>query len=342
MTVISAYTAEQAGADLTLSQITFGPLKPYEVEIKVEYCGICHSDLSMIDNEWGASQYPLVAGHEIIGRIVALGDSTRGLQIGQRVGVGWTAESCQHCDQCISGHQNLCGEAVSTIGQHYGGFAERVRASWEWVIPLPDQLDPATAGPLLCGGITVFNPLIQHGILPYQRVGVIGIGGLGHLAIGFAHAWGCHVTAFSSDPSKADAIRAMGADAVVDSRDDRALQALTGQLDLLIVCVNVPLNWDAYLRTLAPQGRLHMVGAVLQPIPVPAFSLISGQKSVAGSPTGSPSGLRYMMRFAAQHQIAPTVQYFPMSQINDALKHVREGKARYRVVLQADFDQVNA
>lgn len=337
MTTISAYAAPAAGAALELQTFDLGELKPHEVEVQVEYCGVCHSDLSMIDNEWGMSRYPLVAGHEIIGRITAMGPAARGLEVGQRVGIGWTAESCQHCDPCIGGQHNLCSSAVATIGQHLGGFADKVRASWEWVIPLPDSLDAASAGPLLCGGITVFNPLLQHGTMPYQRVGVIGIGGLGHMAIQFARAWGCEVTAFSSDPAKTDEIMAMGASRVVNSRDPAAIRGLSGQLDLLIVTVNVPLDWNAYLQTLAPQGKLHVVGAVLEPMPIPAFTLISGQKAVAGSPTGSPLGLRRLVDFAARHQIAPTVEYFPMSQINEALQHVRDGKARYRVVLKADF-----
>jgi uncharacterized zinc-type alcohol dehydrogenase-like protein len=334
---IRSYAAASAGAELTPYDQPVAALRSHEVEVKVEYCGICHSDLSVIDNEWGSTQYPVVAGHEIIGTITALGDATRGLKLGQRVGIGWTAESCQHCNPCINGKQNLCAKSKATIVGHAGGFAESVRASWEWVIPLPDGLDPAKAGPLLCGGITVFAPLLQHNTKPFHKVGVVGIGGLGHMAIQLFKAWGCDVTAFSSNPDKQAEILAMGADHVVSSIDKRALKAIAGRLDLIVDTVNAPLEWNSYLAALAPEGVFHVVGAVLEPIKVPAFSLIGGAKSVAGSPTGSPWALRKLLDFAARSGVEPIVEEFPMSRINDAIAHVRAGKARYRVVLKADF-----
>ena len=337
MTTCRAYAAPHAGAALEPISLALGPLHPDEVEVQVEYCGVCHSDLSVIDNEWGNSRYPVVGGHEIVGRITALGSAARGLQVGQRVGIGWTADSCQHCNPCISGHQQLCSRAQATIVGHSGGFAERVRASWPWVIPLPDGLDAESAGPLLCGGITVFYPLLKYGIRATDTVGVIGMGGLGHMAIKFLRAMGCRVVAFSSNPAKREEILAMGADDVVSSTEPGTFRTLRGQLSLLISTVNVPLDWPGLLTTLAPQGRLHVVGAVLEPMPIPAFSLIGGDKSVSGSPTGSPHDLRQLVAFAARHDIRPQVEVFPMSQINAALEHVRAGKARYRVVLKADF-----
>ena len=204
MSKIKSYAAPQAGAELELYEYDAGELKAEDVEVQVDYCGICHSDLSMIDNEWGFSSYPLVAGHEVIGRVVALGSAAqdKGLKVGQRVGIGWTARSCGHCDACISGNQINCLEgAVPTI-LNKGGFADKLRADWQWVIPLPDSIDIESAGPLLCGGITVFKPLLMHHITATSRVGVIGIGGLGHIAIKLLHAMGCEVTAFSSNPAK--------------------------------------------------------------------------------------------------------------------------------------------
>ena len=334
---IRAYAAHQAGATLEPYQFDAGELQDHEVEVTVEYCGICHSDLSVIDNEWGNSQYPVVAGHEIIGTISAMGKSARGLQIGQRVGVGWTADNCQHCNPCINGKQNLCPTSTATIVGHAGGFAEKVRASWQWAIPLPEGLDPAKAGPMLCGGITVFAPLLQHNTKPFHKVGVVGIGGLGHMAIMLFKAWGCEVTAFSSSSSKTDEIKAMGADHVVSSIDKSALKKITGTLDLIVDTVNAPLHWNSYLAALAPEGVFHVVGAVLEPIQVPAFGLIGGAKSVSGSPTGSPWALRTMLDFAARTGVEPIVEEFPMSQINAAIQHVRDNKARYRVVLKADF-----
>jgi uncharacterized zinc-type alcohol dehydrogenase-like protein len=186
--MIQAWAAKGPKQKLEPFSYDPGPLQPDEVEIAVEYCGICHSDLSMIDNEWGFSSYPLVPGHEVIGRIVALGTGARGLTIGQRVGVGWACGSCMHCDQCLSGNQNLCPEGAGTIVHHQGGFADRVRAQWPWAIPIPDGVDAKEAGPLLCGGVTVFTPFVVYGLKPTDRVGVVGIGGLGHMALKFAAA----------------------------------------------------------------------------------------------------------------------------------------------------------
>ena len=219
---------------------------------------------------------------------------------------------------------------------HYGGFASRTRAHWAWAIPLPLALDAAEAGPLLCGGITVFNPLAKYAH-PTHRIGVVGIGGLGHLAVKFAAAYGCDVTAFTSTPAKFDEAKSFGAEHVVATRDSDAIRKLAGTLDLLIVTVNVTLDWEALLSTLAPNGRLHIVGAVLEPIPVPAMALIMKQASVSGSPTGSPIDILAMLEFAARHQIVPTTEHYPMSRINEALEHLEQGKARYRIVLDADF-----
>ncbi len=202
---------------------------------------------------------------------------------------------------------------------------------------MPEGIDAASAGPLLCGGITVFKPLLMHHITATSRVGVIGIGGLGHIAIKLLRAMGCEVTAFSSNPSKEQEILAMGADKVVNSRDPQALQALAGQFDLIINTVNVSLDWMPYFQALAWGGNFHTVGAVMKPFEVPAFSLIMGDRSVTGSATGSPHELRSLMKLAARAKVAPQTEEFPMSRINEALQHVRDGKARYRVVLKADF-----
>lgn len=336
MTTIRAWAANAAGQKLERFDYDPGPLPDDEVEVAVEYCGLCHSDLSMIDNAWHFSKYPLVPGHEAVGRIVAVGAQAQGLKIGQRVGVGWTARSCLHCAPCVGGDQHLCGDQTATI-THRGGFAERVRSQWLWAVPLPEGVRPEVAGPLFCGGITVFSPLLEYGISPTSRVGVVGIGGLGHMAVKFARAWGAEVTAFTSSSAKRGEAMSFGAHHVVASNDSAAIGALAGKLDLVIVTVNVPLDWQAILSTLAPRGRLHFVGAVLEPIPVPAFALIGGQKSLSGSPTGSPANLAKMLAFAARHGIEPQVEHFPMSRVNEALEHLRAGKARYRIVLDADW-----
>jgi alcohol/geraniol dehydrogenase (NADP+) len=336
MTPIRAWAAMSVGGKLERYDYDPDALPEDEVEIDIEYCGICHSDLSMIDNEWHFSAFPLIPGHEAIGRIVAAGPQVKGLKVGQRVGVGWTSRSCLHCAPCIGGDQHLCGDSLSTI-THRGGFADRVRCQWPWAIPLPEGVRPEVAGPLYCGGITVFSPLMEYGISPTSRIGVVGIGGLGHMAIKFARAWGAEVTAFTSTLTKRDEAMAFGAHRVIASNDPAAIKALTGSLDLIIVAVNVPLDWPALMATLAPRGRLHFVGAVLDPIALPAFALIGGQKSLSGSPTGSPASMAKMLAFCARHGIEPQVEHFPMSRANEALDHLRAGKARYRIVLDADW-----
>lgn len=337
MTRIRSWAARSARAALQPYEYDPGPLGTDEVEIAVEYCGICHSDISMLDNEWSMTQYPFVPGHEVIGRVVALGEDARGVHVGQRVGVGWNASCCTHCHACLSGNHHLCPSVQGTIVGRHGGFAERLRVHWLWAAPLPEGLEPSTTGPLLCGGVTVFNPLLLSGVKPTARVGVVGIGGLGHMALQFCNAWGCEVTAFTSSPSKREEALALGAHRVVPSRDPAAMQAIAGSLDLILYTVNVPLDWDALLATLAPQGRLHVVGAVLEPIPIPAMQLISFEQSVAGSPTGPRHVIDTMLEFAARHDIAPRVEQFPMSQVNEALIHLRQGKPHYRIVLKADF-----
>lgn len=338
-TSIQAWAANAAGQPLEPFNYEPGPLGLEEVEIQVEHCGLCHSDLSLIDNEWGIAPYPMVGGHEVIGRVVALGSSAKGLKVGQRVGLGWNASSCLHCNPCLSGLQQLCRKAQPTIIGHHGGFAERVRAHWVWVAPLPDGLDASKAGPLLCGGVTVFSPFLTYDIKPTSRVGVVGIGGLGHLALKFARAWGCEVTAFTSSESKRDEALQLGAHRVVSSIDPASMKQIAGQLDLVLVTVNVALNWKAITGTLAPNGRLHLVGVQTEALPIDTRSLMNAQRSVSASPTGSRTDIDAMLAFAARHGIAPQTEHFPMSRINEALDHLRAGKARYRVVLDADFTQ---
>ena len=334
---IKAYAATAAKSPLTPYEFDAGPLGDEHVEIAVTHCGICHSDLSMLQNDWGMSGYPLVAGHEVVGKVLAVGPSAKRVQVGQTVGLGWYSESCMCCQQCLSGNHNLCGTVQSTIVGRHGGFAEKVRAHWGWATPLPEGIDPAKAGPLFCGGITVFNPIVQCGVLPTHRVGVVGIGGLGHMALKFLNAWGCEVTAFTSSESKRDEARQLGAHHVVNSRDDGDLKKIAGSLDFILSTVNVSLDWQALMNALAPKGRLHTVGAVDKPIALAAFPMISGQKSLSGSPLGSPATTATMLDFCARHGIAPTTEFFPMSKINDAIEHLHSGKARYRVVLENDI-----
>lgn len=336
MSKITAYAAPGPKQPFVKKEFDLGPLAPEDVEVKVEYCGVCHSDLSMLNNDWGFSSYPGVFGHEAIGTVTAIGSAAKGIKVGQKVGVGWTASSCMCCRQCMSGYQHLCPTATPTIAGHLGAFATHVRSHWAWTIPVPEGLSAKDAGPLLCGGITVFNPLVTHA-KPTARVGVIGIGGLGHMGLKFANAFGCHVTAFTSGESKFAEAMGFGAHDCVSTKDAEGLKKLSGAFDLIISTVNVPLDWDAIIGALAPNGRLHVVGAVLEPIPVKAFPMIMKQAHLSGSPTGSPIGIADMLDFAARNNVLPQTEHFPMSRINEAFDRLAAGKAKYRIVLDADW-----
>ena len=269
MPEIHALAARQARGKLGPLAYDPGPLADEQVEIDVQYCGICHSDLSMLNNDWGITQYPFVPVHEAIGKISATGRAATSVHIGQTVGLGWNAGSCLHCRQCLTGNHNMCQSLEQTIVGRHGAFATKVRCHWCWATPIPEGIDLAKAGPLLCGGITVFNPLLECGVLPTHKVGVVGIGGLGHLALQFLNKWGCDVTAFTSSASKSEEARRMGAHQVVDTHSAEQLQQLAGSFDFILSTVNAPLEWTAYLLALAPKGRLHIVGVVPEPLPFP-------------------------------------------------------------------------
>lgn len=335
--IIKSYAAQNAGGKFESFEFDSGELGTEQVEIKVSHCGICHSDLSMLNDDWGMTEFPFVGGHEAVGQIVAKGENVKGLEIGDTVGLGWNSATCGHCNNCISGFQINCPDLEGTIVERYGGFADRVRCNWEWAVKLPVGMDPSKAGPLFCGGITVFNPFVQNDIKPTDKVGVIGIGGLGHLALQFADKWGCEVTAFTSDLTKTDELKKLGADFVVNSRDDIEIEKLAGKFDMIISTVNVSLNWRAYLKALAPKGILHLVGATLETIPIVSFNLIMGQKSVTGTATGSPAVVRKMIEFCDRHSIETVTENYKMSQINEAFAHLESGKARYRIVLENNF-----
>ena len=334
MRKVSAFASQEASGKLEKFSYELPELGSEEVDIKVHYCGICHSDLSMINNEWGMSQYPLVPGHEIVGEIVEVGKEVKNLKVGDKVGLGWFSGSCMHCNQCLDGSHHLCGTAEQTIVGRHGGFADYIRGHWSWVVPLPKGLDMAKAGPLFCGGITVFNPIVLAGVQPTDKVGVIGIGGLGHMALKFLSAWGCEVIAFSSNPDKKHQILKMGADRVINSRKPEELESIAGSLNFILNTTNVTLDWNSYLTALAPKGRLHNVGAVLEPMAIPAFTLLVGEKSVGGSPLGSIALTKTMLEFCVRHDIYPIVEEFAMSDVNNAIKHLEDGKARFRIVLK--------
>ena len=331
--MIKAYAASEAGGDLTPFEYDPGQLARQEVEIAVEHCGICHSDLSMLDNEWGIARYPLVPGHEVVGTVGQVGEDVTGLREGQKVGLGWHSGYCMTCPVCLQGDHNMCTSAEGTIVGRHGGFADKVRAHAASVVALPSEIDFQSAGPLFCGGITVFNPLVQFGTRPTDRVGVIGIGGLGHIALQFLNAWGCEVTAFTSSESKQEEALKLGAHRTIDSRNPGKIAAAAGQFELILSTVNVKLDWNAYISALCPRGRLHFVGATLDPLDLGVFPLLMGQRSVSGSPVGSPANIAKMLGFAARHKIKPVIETYRFDQVNEAMERLRSGNARYRIVL---------
>lgn len=332
--MVRAYAAFKPKEELKPFEYDFGALDSEDVEIDVEYCGICHSDLSMLNNDWGMSQYPLVPGHEVVGLVASVGSAVKKLQVGQRVGLGWNSRSCMVCEWCMSGNHNLCLTLEATIVRRYGGFADKVRAHNAWAIPLPENINPAIAGPLFCGGITVFNPIVQFDVKPTDRVGVVGIGGLGHMALKFLHAWGCDVTAFSTSPDKEPLALELGANHFINSRDTNALKSVENSFDLILSTVNADLDWATYIACLRPRGRLHFVGVVPNPIASLAFPLIAGQKSISGSPLGSPATIAKMLDFLGRHNIEPIIETFSFDDVNEAIERLHSGKARYRLVLK--------
>lgn len=332
--MIKAYAALKAGGELQEFEYDPGVLQRDDVEIDIQYCGICHSDLSMLDNEWGMSSYPLVPGHEVVGTIAKMGEGVSTFQVGQSVGMGWHSGYCMTCPTCLRGDHNMCAKSEAAIVGRHGGFADKIRAQAASVIPLPETIDPQSAGPLFCGGITVFNPLVQFDVKATDSVAVIGIGGLGHLALQFVRAWGCEVTAFTSTDSKKEAAHEMGACRTINSRNPKELEAAAGQFDLILSTVNVKLDWNAYLACLKPRGRFHFVGVTTEPLDIGVFPLIMGQRSLSGSPVGSPATIARMLEFAVRHKIKPVIETYPMEQVNQAMDRLRSGQARYRIVLK--------
>jgi len=332
--MIKAYAAFEPQGELKAFEYEPGDLESNDVELDVLYSGLCHSDIHVIDNDWGATEYPVVPGHEVVGKIAQIGSNVSDLAIGQIVGLGWHAGFCDSCSMCHSGNHNLCASAQPTVIGHHGGFADKVRAAANSVVVIPAGIDLESAGPLFCAGITVFNPLVQFDIKSTDKVAVIGIGGLGHLALQFLNAWGCEVTAFTSSADKREEALALGAHQTLNSRDEAEITEAAGRFDFIISTVSVKLDWNLYLSTLAPKGRLHFVGAVLDPLDIAVFPLLLGQRSVSGSFVGSPETMVKMLEFAKLHHIKPKVEKFGFDKVNEAIARLRNGDAHYRIVLE--------
>lgn len=330
---IKGLAALQAKAPLVAHEFESKPLGPEEVEIEVSHCGICHSDIHLIDNDWNIGKYPLVPGHEIIGTVAGRGKQVHHLKLGQRVGVGWLAGSCLECEWCLEGEETSCAKQVATCVGRPGGFAERVTVHGEWAFPIPEELDAAGTAPLLCGGITVYTPLAENADAS-SRVGVIGIGGLGHMALKFARAMGCEVTAFSRSSDKRAEAGTLGAHRFVDSADEGQVKKAAGSIDVLISTVMADLDWERWLKVLRPKGSLVLVGASNRPLNVNPGTLLTGKKAVKGSVTGGRKRIREMLAFAARHGIAAQTETAPLAEANAAVEKIRANRARYRMVLK--------
>jgi len=329
---VHAYAALEADAPLQPFSFDPAPLGEQEVEIQISHCGVCHTDLNVLDKGWGG--YPCVAGHEVVGTVQARGAGVTQLEIGQRVGVGWISQSCMTCEWCLAGEENLCLHRQSTCVDRYGGFAERITIDSRFAYPIPAGLDSAQAAPLLCAGITVYAPLRRFEASAGTRVGVIGIGGLGHMALQFARALGCEVTAFSTTPEKEPEARQFGAVHFVNSKDAAQMKAARNSLDFIISTVDVNLDWNAYLKILRPKGALCIVGAIFDDMHLASSLLLNGHKSIMGSTVGNRAMMNEMLAFAAQHHITAQIETLPLSEVNTALDKVRQNKARYRMVLE--------
>jgi uncharacterized zinc-type alcohol dehydrogenase-like protein len=329
-----AYAAHEAKGPLRPFVYEPAPLGPHDVEIRVSHCGICHSDVHLVDGDWGVGTYPMVPGHEIVGTVEARGAAVGHLEVGARVGVGWQRGACLECDSCRVGEENLCEANEATCVDHHGGFADRVRVDGRFAFPIPDALAPEGAAPLLCGGITVYSPL-RRWVRPSMRVGVVGIGGLGHLGLRFARAMGCEVTAISGNPDKEADARAFGAHRFLATREPKALRAAVGTLDFVLSTVFLPQDWKGLLAALRPNGVLCFVGVPDEPMKLPVGALLGGQKTLAASAIGGRPAIREMLDFAARHGVVARAQVRPLTEADAALGEVRKGRARYRVVLAA-------
>ncbi len=330
---VTGYAASERGGLLKASEYTLPELRPDEVQVEVSWCGICHSDIHLLDDDWKITAYPFVPGHEIIGTVVKSGNKVSLVQPGMRVGIGWQRSSCLQCEWCRQGEEHLCSQNEGVCVGHPGGFGQRVQVQERFAIPIPEALDQEQSAPLFCGGVTVFSPLRRLGASSGTRVGIIGIGGLGHLAIQFAKALGADVTAFSTSPEKEQEALDFGASRFVSSKRTGSLERLNSHFDFLLSTVPASLDWPAYLNLLRPNGRLCLVGVGSEPVHFPSFSVIGGQKHVSGSVIGSPRMIAEMLEVAARHHIGAQIQKEPLARANEALAKVRNNQARYRMVL---------
>jgi uncharacterized zinc-type alcohol dehydrogenase-like protein len=316
---------------------------PHDVQIEILYCGVCHSDLHTVRDEWGNTVYPVVPGHEIIGRVARVGSHvTRHLE-NDIVGVGCMVDSCQRCDACAENLEQYCengfvgtynGEEMHTGGMTYGGYANNIVVHEKFVLKVPKNLDPAAAAPLLCAGITTYSPLRHWNVGPGRKVGVVGLGGLGHMGIKLAHAMGAHVVLFTTSPNKREDGLRLGADEVVVSTNADEMAAHENSFDFILNTVAAPHNLDAFLVLLRREGTMTLVGAPSMPHPSPqVFNLIMKRRHLAGSLIGGIAETQEMLDFCAQHGIVSDIEMIRADQINEAYERMLKSDVKYRFVI---------
>jgi len=331
-TTVHSFAALEAKSRLTPFDFNPPELVEDQLEIKVTHCGICHSDIHMIDNDWGWSSYPLVAGHEIIGHVTAVGPRCRRYKPGDRVGLGWQAAACRECDLCFTGNEQQCPKGISTIVNHHGGYATHVRAQEHCVVRIPDSLPSETAAPLLCAGSTLYSPIREH-VRAWHTVGVIGVGGLGHVGLQLARAFGAEVVAFSTSPDKEAEARKFGASKFVNLKDPEQVKAAAETIDVMLNTASGSVDTDQILKLLRTFGKLVLLGLPVGRSDFDTKVLLPKERTITSSLIASPKRTQEMLDFCARHKITCQTELYPIDRVNEALDHVRANKARYRVVL---------
>jgi len=342
--MINGWAVTEKGKSLHLIQFEADPLQDDEVEVKIIASGICASDIDACKGVYPEQlyPYPIIGGHEGVGHVTQTGKLVKNLKVGSLVGLGVYRGCCNSCSYCTNGKNNLCGQKsmMFALGQK-GTFSDYVRIKGQFAFAIPNGFDdPEIVGPLMCAGLTTFAPFKNHNIRPGEKVGVLGIGGLGHLAVQFAAKWGCEVYALSSSADKTESIKKLGAHHVIDMKQDPELKSIASTLNYILLTAGGATNWKVFLNALAPEGKLVVMGNPgYADIPINPLSLLMQQKYICGSAAGSSGVATDMLRFAALHKIVPQCEKFPFSEINEVMAKVKDNKVRYRAVLCHSLDK---
>ncbi len=335
---VHALAAFAPGEALRPFEYELGTPLGYDCLIRVDACGLCHSDIHVLDNDWGGPTYPMVPGHEAVGTVMETGPLAAHVSVGDRVGVGWQSGACFGCRDCRRGNAQMCDvDQRATIIHQYGGFGDYMSVDARFAFPIPPGIASQEAGPLLCGGITVYSGLRHAGMTGGQEIGVIGVGGLGHLAVQFAAKMGCRVTVFTSSPDKAEFAAQLGAsEAIVVGRDGAEFQKPSRPLDIILDTVAAAKDYNAYLNCLASDGVFNLVGVPNEPLSLSVFAFQDKRRRIMGSPIGSPAEIGEMLMLAERYSVRPLVETFPFACANQAIQRVRDNLVRYRAVLLMD------